>query len=109
MAQLMLLDVGYKNFINAKQINYIIEPYTTRAKWLRKEAQVGCFLVDCTQGRKTNTIIVLKTEHVILSALKYNTVLKRFNLLLDNKSIKHSDPEELNAELLKVLENKESI
>jgi extracellular matrix regulatory protein A len=72
-----MIDVGYKNFIDEKEIREMIKPDSSRARWLRKEAIAGRNLIDCTQGRKTNSIIILKTGHLALSSLKYSSLLRR--------------------------------
>lgn len=76
---MILLDVGYKNFIDSEKITAIISPNTSRSKWIRKEAIESHTLVDCTQGRKTNSMIILSTSHIVLSSLKYKSLLKRLD------------------------------
>ena len=72
-----MIDVGYKNFIDEIQIDEMIKPECSRARWLRKEAITGRMLIDCTQGRKTNSIIKMRTGHIVLSSLRYSSLLRR--------------------------------
>jgi len=75
-----MIDMGYKNFIDENLIREVITPETSKARWLRKEAIAGRMLIDCTQGRKTNTLLTLKTGHLVLSSLKYPSLLRRIKL-----------------------------
>jgi extracellular matrix regulatory protein A len=72
-----MIDLGYKNFIDEKLIVDTLTPDSSRARWLRKEAIAGRSLIDCTQGRKTNSLIVLKTGHIALSSLKHSSLERR--------------------------------
>ena len=72
-----MIDVGYKNFIDEKRVRKLYRPETTRAKWLRKEAVAGQVLIDCTQGRKTNSIITLRGGQVVLSSARCTSIVKK--------------------------------
>ncbi|HOV12988.1 MAG TPA: DUF370 domain-containing protein [Spirochaetota bacterium] len=72
-----MIDVGYKNFVDEKKVRGLVSAETTRGKWLRKEAIAGQSLIDCTQGRKTNSIIIMKTGHVVLSSVKCGAINRR--------------------------------
>ncbi|OHD16250.1 MAG: hypothetical protein A2086_10950 [Spirochaetes bacterium GWD1_27_9] len=72
-----MIDVGYKNFIDEAKITEILKPDTSRSKWVRKEAVAGMTLIDCTEGRKTNCIILLKTGHTILSSIRFASLIRR--------------------------------
>jgi regulator of extracellular matrix RemA (YlzA/DUF370 family) len=72
-----MLDLGYKNYIDEKYVKSIIPPNSSHAKWLRKEAIVGRMLIDCTQGRKTNSLVIMDTGHVALSSLRHKLIIKR--------------------------------
>lgn len=102
-----MLDIGYKNYIDPDQIDTVIDPYSSRAKWLKKEAVEGQTLINCTQGRKTNTLIILKTGHLVLSSLKYNSLIRRIKATrTDIKTeLKTVEPDDsISAKLLKALE-----
>ena len=73
----MLIDVGFKNYIIGKSIVSILKPNTAKAKRLINEATLNNKLIDCTQGKKTTVLILLLTRHLVLSNLKYSSILKR--------------------------------
>ena len=98
-----MLDIGYKNYIEPKQIKQIISPNSSKAKWLKKEAIEGRTLIDCTQGRKTNCMIILKTNHLVLSSLRYNSLIRRIKAISNNNEINQKDVS-ITEELLKAIE-----
>lgn len=90
----MLIDVGFKNYIVAKSIVSIIKPNTAKAKRLINEATLNNKLIDCTQGKKTSVLILLLTRHLVLSNLKYTSIIKRLNSMAEiNKIIENNDNE----------------
>lgn len=97
-----MLDVGYKNYIDPTQIKKIITSGSSRAKWLKKEAIEGRTLIDCTQGRKTKCIIILKTNHIALSSLKYSSLIRRIKAFKANDKYNHYD--NINKKLLNAIE-----
>lgn len=74
-----MIDVGYKNFIIKKRIKTILKPHSARAKWLKREALAGRTLIDCTQGRKTNSLLILDSNHLILSPIHFQTLNNNLN------------------------------
>jgi extracellular matrix regulatory protein A len=96
-----MIDVGYKNFIDEIRINEMVKPDCSHARWLRKEAIAGRMLIDCTQGRKTNSVIRMKSGHIILSSLRYTSLLRR----LKSSGIKVTlSRKDINKELLKEMD-----
>jgi hypothetical protein len=61
-----------------ERIVSIANPNTSPMRRLREEAREEKRLIDATHGRKTRSIIVTDSNHVILSAIQYETVAQRF-------------------------------
>ena len=76
-----LLNVGFGNVVMAARVVAIITPSSAPTKRLKEEAREARKLVDVTQGRKTRSIIITDSDHVVLSALEAGTVANR--LLID--------------------------
>ena len=57
----------------------IVNPTSSPMKRLREDAKGEGRLVDATQGRKTRSIIVTDSGHVVLSAIQAETVGQRYN------------------------------
>ena len=72
-----LLNIGYGNLILAARVVCIVSPQSAPMKRLREEAASRGKLVDATQGRRTRSILVTDSDHVILSALNPETVAGR--------------------------------
>jgi regulator of extracellular matrix RemA (YlzA/DUF370 family) len=59
-------------------------------KRLKEEAKEGKKLIDATQGRKTRSIIITDSNHIILSALQAETIAQRF----ETEEIAKQDPKD---------------
>lgn len=75
------MNVGYGNFVSPKRIIAILESGSLPMKRLRERSQQSNLLLDATAGRKTRSLIVLDSNHVVLSALAPSTLQDR---LLNN-------------------------
>lgn len=71
------LNVGHGNFLVAERIVAILESGSLPMKRLREKSLEVNRLVDATAGRKTRSLIVLDSEHVVLSALAPQTLFER--------------------------------
>jgi regulator of extracellular matrix RemA (YlzA/DUF370 family) len=74
-----LLNIGFGNSVVSDRVVAILTPTSSPMKRLREEARDGKRLIDTTQGRKTRSIIVTDSNHVILSAIQAETVAQRYN------------------------------
>lgn len=72
------LNVGYGNFVLASRIVSVLEAGSLPMKRLRERASSDNMLVDATAGRKTRSILITDSRHVILSALSPQTLQERF-------------------------------
>jgi len=75
----MMVPVGQKNFVKRRDIVAIIMPDSAPSKKLRRSAEIERMLINATGGRKARSIIVTKSNHVILSALQTTTLKERIN------------------------------
>ena len=76
-AVLRMINVGYGNLVMASRVVGIISPQSAPMRRLREEASERGKLVDATQGRRTRSILVTDSDHVILSAINPETVASR--------------------------------
>jgi regulator of extracellular matrix RemA (YlzA/DUF370 family) len=72
-----LLNVGYGNLLVASRIVAIVAPGASPMRRLRREASERGKLVDATEGRRTRSILVLDSDHVVLSAINPETLAAR--------------------------------
>ena len=74
-----LINVGFGNTIVSDRVIAIVSPSSSPMKRLKDEAKEAGRLVDATQGRRTRSIIITDSNHVILSAIQAETIAQRFN------------------------------
>ncbi len=85
MDQQKLLNIGFGSSVVAARVVAIVSPNSAPMKRLKDDAKEQKRLVDATHGRKTRSIIVLDSNHVVLSAIQSETVSQRFAALGDSE------------------------
>lgn len=74
-----LINIGFGNSVVSRRVIAIISPNTAPVKRLRDEAREDRRLIDATQGRKTRSVIITDSNHVVLSAIQSETIAQRFS------------------------------
>ncbi|HOA82782.1 MAG TPA: DUF370 domain-containing protein [Thermodesulfovibrio thiophilus] len=77
----MLVNIGFGNIVSLSRIVAIVNPGSSPMKRMKDEAKKRGKLIDVTEGRKTRSIIITDSDHIILSALQVETILQRINEL----------------------------
>jgi len=78
-----LLNIGFGSTVVAERVVAIVSPNSAPMKRLKDEAKKEQRLIDATHGRRTRSIIVMDSNHVVLSAIQAETVSQRFAMLKD--------------------------
>lgn len=73
-----LLNIGFGNTVVTDRVVAIVTPNSAPMKRLKDQARDNDRLVDATHGRRTRSIIVLDSNHIILSAIQAETVAQRY-------------------------------
>ncbi len=73
-----LVNIGYGNMVMATKVVAVLSPESAPMRRLKDEAKERKMLLDATQGRKTRSIIITDSDHVILSAVQVETLTQRF-------------------------------
>jgi regulator of extracellular matrix RemA (YlzA/DUF370 family) len=76
-----LLNIGFGSTVVAERVVAIVSPNSAPMKRLKDEARNDNRLIDATHGRRTRSIIVLDSNHVVLSAIQAETISQRFATL----------------------------
>ncbi len=76
-ASIRMLNIGYGNMVLAARVVAIVAPQSSPMRRLREEAGGRGKLVDATQGRRTRSVIITDSDHVILSAINPDTIAAR--------------------------------
>ncbi len=71
------LNIGFGNVVSINKVVTIINSGSSPVKRLKDEAKRQGKMVDATQGRKTRSIIVTESGHIILSAIAVETIVQR--------------------------------
>lgn len=71
------VNVGFNNILNADRIVAVIGSDSAPSKRLMQDAKDMGRAIDCTSGRKTRSILVMDSDHVVLSAIQPETLAAR--------------------------------
>ena len=74
-----LINIGFGNTVLSHRVVAVVMPGSAPMKRLREEARNSQRLVDATHGRKTRSIIVTDSNHIILSAVHAETISQRLS------------------------------
>ncbi len=72
-----LINIGFGNAVVAERVIAVITPSSASGKRLREEARDNNVLIDATHGRKTRAIIIMDSNHVVLTAMQPETISNR--------------------------------
>lgn len=73
-----LINIGYGSMIAASRILAVVAPDSAPIKRVIQEARDRGMLIDASYGRKTQSVILMDTDHVILSAMDTETIAARW-------------------------------
>lgn len=71
------ISIGAGNAVSVDRIVSMIQPDSAPSKRLMQEARSKGLLVDATGGKKTKSIFIMDSDHVVISALSIETALAR--------------------------------
>ena len=74
-----LINIGFGNAVNAARVLAVVSPDSAPIKRLVQEAKEQRLLIDATQGRRTRAVLIMDSDHIILTYLQAETLLTRFN------------------------------
>ncbi len=72
-----MINLGFGNMVNAARVVALVSPDSAPVKRLIQDAKDGGRAIDVTCGRKTRSVIITDSDHVILSATQPETVSGR--------------------------------
>jgi len=83
-----LINIGFGSMIAARRVLAMVEPDSAPIKRVVQEARDRGMLIDASYGRKTQAVILMDTDHVILSALTPEVLAARW----ENKTESEDKP-----------------
>lgn len=72
-----LINVGFGNMVSAGRLIAIVGPDSAPIKRMVQEARDRGNLIDATYGRRTRAVLIMDSDHIVLSALQPETVAGR--------------------------------
>ncbi len=73
------INIGFGNMVAAERVIALVSPDSAPVKRLMQDAKDTGRTIDVSCGRRTRSVIITDTEHVILSALQTETIAKRLS------------------------------
>ena len=73
-----LINIGFGSMVAAGSLLSVLAPDSAPIKRVIQEARDRGMLIDASYGRKTQAVLLMDTDHVILSALTPQTLLERW-------------------------------
>ena len=73
-----LINIGFGSMIAADRLLAIVAPDSAPIKRAVQEARDRGMLIDASYGRKTKAVLLMDTDHVILSAFPPETICERW-------------------------------
>ena len=73
-----LINIGFGSMVAAGRLLSVLAPDSAPIKRVIQEARDRGMLIDASYGRKTQAVLLMDTDHVILSALTPQTLLERW-------------------------------
>ena len=72
-----LINIGFGSMIAARRVLAMVEPDSAPIKRVVQEARDRGMLIDASYGRKTQAVILMDTDHVVLSAIQPESIAGR--------------------------------
>jgi len=77
---LRLVNIGFGNIVSADRLIAIVSPESAPIKRIVQEAREAGRLIDATCGRRTRSVVITDSDHVILSAIQSETIANRLDI-----------------------------
>ena len=74
-----LVNIGFGNIVSANRVIAIVSPESAPIKRIVQEARESSRLIDATCGRRTRAVVIMDSDHVILSAIQPETIANRLD------------------------------
>ena len=76
---MQLINIGFGNMVSSQRIISIVSPESAPLKRIVQEAKDEKRAIDATFGRRTRSVVIMDSGHVILSAIQPETIAGRLN------------------------------
>ena len=77
---MQFINIGFGNLISAQRLIAVVSPDSAPVKRLLQESRDRGMLIDATYGRKTASVLIMDSDHVVLSALAAERLAPRLGM-----------------------------
>lgn len=74
---MQLINIGYGNLLSGQKLVAVVAPDASPIKRMIAQAKEKNLLIDATCGRKTRSVLIMDSDHIILSSLSIDTIFHR--------------------------------
>ncbi len=67
---MQLMNIGYGNLVSANRVIAVVSPDSSPVKRMVQDARKSGILIDATLGRKTRSVLVMDSGHIVLAAIQ---------------------------------------
>ncbi len=89
-----LINIGFGNIISANRLVAIVSPESAPIKRVIQDARDRGMLIDATYGRRTRAVVIMDSDHIILSAVQPGTVAHRLDENVAYEQLETEDKED---------------
>ena len=82
---MQFINIGFGNLISSERLVAIVSPDSAPIKRMIQESRERGMLIDATYGRKTASIFIMDSDHVVLSALSPEKIAGRLQIELESE------------------------
>ena len=79
---MQFINIGFGNLISAQRLIAVVSPDSAPVKRLVQESRDRGMLIDATYGRKTASVLIMDSDHVVLSALAAERLAPRLGMTM---------------------------
>ena len=76
---MQLINIGFGNLISGERLIAVVSPDSAPIKRMVQEARERGTLIDATYGRKTRAVLIMDSDHIVLSAFQPASVAGRLS------------------------------
>ena len=80
---MQFINVGFGNLVSVQRLIAVVSPDSAPVKRLVQESRDRGMLIDATYGRKTASVLIMDSDHVVLSALAAERLAPRLGLSVE--------------------------
>ena len=77
---MQFINIGFGNLVSVQRLIAVVSPDSAPVKRLVQESRDRGMLIDATYGRKTASVLIMDSDHVVLSALAAERLAPRLGL-----------------------------